>query len=39
MTVVGGYPNEKDNRKCPFEQVILLQYGESVWNKEGIFTG
>jgi 2,3-bisphosphoglycerate-dependent phosphoglycerate mutase len=39
MTVAGGYPDEMDRRKNPFRQVVLLRHGESIWNKEGLFTG
>ena len=29
----------KDKPKCELRQVVLLRHGESVWNKENLFTG
>ncbi len=29
----------KDKPKCDLRQVVLLRHGESVWNKENLFTG
>ena len=29
----------KDKPECDFRQVVLLRHGESVWNKENLFTG
>jgi len=29
----------KDKPKCNLRQVVLLRHGESVWNKENLFTG
>jgi len=29
----------KDKPKCDIRQVVLLRHGESIWNKENLFTG
>ena len=29
----------KDKPKCDLRQLVLLRHGESVWNKENLFTG
>ena len=29
----------KDKPNCDLRQVVLLRHGESVWNKENLFTG